>query len=56
MKVDYRKTKHGVRRFSNPIVYRATVHIQNLLYSLGVKWHNTYSDECVKDFSCCNKN
>ncbi len=30
--------------------------IQSFLWWIGIAWHNSYSDECTKDFNCCNSN
>ena len=53
MKTDYRKSKEGQRRFNNPIIYWITWKFQSLLWWVGIAWHNPYSDECTKDFNCC---
>lgn len=50
---DYRKTKEGQRRFNNPIIYRITNIWQSFLWYIGIAWHNSYSNECTKDFNCC---
>jgi hypothetical protein len=53
MDKDYRKTEEGKRRFTNPEVYQKTVDFQNYMQSVGIAWHNPYSDECCSDFACC---
>lgn len=53
MKTDYRKSKEGERRFNNPKIYWITRKLQSLLWYFGVALHNFYSDECTKDFNCC---
>ncbi len=50
---DYRKSRAGIRRFRYKRFYRLTFHFQNLLFRLGISWHNPFSDECCADFSCC---
>jgi hypothetical protein len=55
MKLDYRTTKEGKRRFRFPGFYRFTVLIQSALWRIGIPWHNRFSDECTPDFNCCNK-
>lgn len=49
-----RETKEGKRRFNNPAIYWLTWKWQGLLWWIGVAWHNSYSNECTKDFNCCN--
>lgn len=53
METDYRKSKEGQRRFNNPKTYWITWKFQSLLWWIGIAWHNPYSDECTKDFNCC---
>lgn len=53
MKIDYRYELAGIRRFSNPELYKKTVEFQNLLAENGIAWHNPFSDECTDDFGCC---
>ncbi len=55
MMFDYRKTSAGKRRFSNPRLYRLTYRFQNLLWKAGFAIHNPFSDECTRDFNCCNE-
>nr|DAV83593.1 MAG TPA: hypothetical protein [Caudoviricetes sp.] len=38
-------------RFFNNITRIA----QGILYVCGISIHNNFTDECVPDFSCCNK-
>lgn len=33
--------------------YRDSLIHQTRLWMAGISWHNTYSDECCPDFSCC---
>ena len=30
-------------------------YLQSFLWWIGVAWHNTHSNECTKDFNCCNR-
>jgi hypothetical protein len=50
---DYRQTKEGQRRFKTKKTYWMTNKLQSFLWWIGVAWHNTYSNECTKDFNCC---
>lgn len=54
MKNDYRYTKEGKRRFKHRYIYLFTWKLQNILWLIGIAWHNTYSNECTCDFNCCN--
>ena len=54
MKYDYRKTRAGRRRILYPVIYNLTFTLQNLLFKIGISWHNKFSDECAPDFSCCS--
>ena len=27
--------------------------VQWILWKCGISWHNTFTDECTPDFSCC---
>lgn len=53
MDFDYRFTLSGIRRFNSPDVYIKTVEFQNFLKENGIAWHNSFSNECTSDFSCC---
>ena len=53
MKTDYRTSKEGQRRFKNKKTYWLTWKLQSFLWKIGIAWHNPYSDECTKDFNCC---
>jgi len=55
MRIDYRKTKAGQRRFKYPRIYRLTCLFQTILWRVGIAWHNSFSDECTKDFNCCRR-
>lgn len=50
---DYRNTIEGQRRFKYPKLYWLTCMFQASLWFLGIAWHNRYSDECTRDFNCC---
>ena len=50
---DYRNSEEGKRRFANPEIYQKTVDFQEEMRSMGVAWHNHYSNECTIDFCCC---
>lgn len=50
---DYRETDAGKRRFANPEIYQETVKFQDYLKSMGIAWHNPFSNECTIDFACC---
>ena len=54
MKYNYPETKAGRRRFGNSKTYRLTHWLQYTLWFIGIAWHNIYSNECTKDFNCCN--
>lgn len=53
MQEDYFDTIEGQRRFNNPKKYWITCKFQSFLWYIGIAWHNTYSNECTKDFNCC---
>lgn len=53
MIIDYKTTEEGRRRFENTEIYEETLKFQKRLASLGVAWHNHFSDECTIDFCCC---
>jgi hypothetical protein len=48
------RDQDAVRRIENyPIQYRLSIQFQEKMRSLGIAWHNTFSDECTHDFGCC---
>jgi hypothetical protein len=50
---NYLESKEGKRRFNNKNLYYITYMFQNVLHFIGIAWHNSYSNECTKDFNCC---
>ena len=52
-KYDIRDTESFKRCIENPEVYRESIKFQNFLAQHGIAWHNTFSNECTEDFSCC---
>ena len=38
-----------------PLKEKVSCYVQQILWNIGIHWHNTVRDECTPDFSCCIK-
>lgn len=45
--------KYFKRCIEHKKIYKVTVWWQGFLHFFGIAWHNSFSDECTKDFNCC---
>lgn len=53
MTYNYLESEEFKRRFENKEAYELSLKFQSDMANLGIAWHNTFSDECTVDFSCC---
>lgn len=54
LQYDVRKTINFKLKTKYFEIYKKSHELQKELDSIGVAWHNPFSDECNNDFGCCS--